>query len=279
MLGRVALYSIFMMSVFALTVILVLIEYSPLFQNDNLPAQALTPGSLTTGTWGIFDPDTGKLFAGGHEDLKGPIASLTKLFTAAAVMESPRQYEPFIISSSDVATEGRAGKLTAGTRTTPYNLLFPLLIESSNDAGEAIRRHLGKEFTDSVTTLRGALSLQDTNIVDASGLSTLNVSTVSDISRFYAYLRESYPHMLDITQLNMYIGNGVGYVNNNPGRSFRSFTGGKNGYTAEAGRTFVGTFRLPDTGAEIGIVLLGSTDIVRDLKYLLAHSEGFKSDF
>jgi D-alanyl-D-alanine carboxypeptidase len=59
-------------------------------------------------------------------------------------------------------------------------------------------------------------------------------------------------------------------VNNNPGRTFSNFTGGKQGYTPEAGKTFVGSFELPNAQGEIGIVLLRSTDLKTDIGRLLA---------
>ena len=56
----------------------------------------------------------------------------------------------------------------------------------------------------------------------------------------------------------------------NPARSFAGFTGGKQGYTPEAGKTFVGSF-LPTNGKnEVGIILLGSTDLQTDLTRVLA---------
>lgn len=279
MIGRIALYSVFLISVVSLLVVFVVIKQVSIFMDESLPARTLTPGSLTTETWGIFNPNTGDVITGNNIDGQRPIASLTKLFTAVAVMESDKRYEGFSIAFSDVSTEGRAGKLVYGEWMTPYELLFPLLIESSNDAGEAIRRKLGDAYTESIASTTSNLSLAGTHLNDASGLSPGDVSTVRDLSAFYTYLKKRHPHIIDITQLTMYVSSRTGYINNNPARSLKNFTGGKNGYTPEAQRTFVGTFVLEDSKTEVGIILLGSSDILKDIQTLLSFNEGGTKQF
>jgi D-alanyl-D-alanine carboxypeptidase len=176
----------------------------------------------------------------------------------------------FTITYADLAPEGRAGKLVYGEQVTPYSLLFPLLIESSNDAGEAIKRFLGTEFDTSLHDIETELALTETHIVDGSGLSAQNTSSPHDLARLYAYLKKTHPHILDITQLDTYIGPRTGYVNNDPAHSLPNFVGGKHGYTPEAGKTFVGSFIVPDSKREVGIVLLGSNDLLSDIEKLLA---------
>ncbi len=264
--GRMAVYSVLSVSVIAVFSLVLFVHSLEYFVSDNQRAQTNVPESLTTDTWGIFDPLTGEITQGNNVSEKRSIASITKLFTAEATMKSTQKDVPFIIEHFDVSEEGRSGKLALGTYMSAYELLFPLLIESSNDAGESIRRHLEDEFTLSAETTIESLGLTDTRIVDATGLSKGNVSTVENLARYYTHLRKNYPHIIDITQLTTYVGKNTGYINNNPGRSFSNFTGGKHGYTEEAGRTFVGTFRQEETGSEIGIVLLKSTDLSSDIQ-------------
>lgn len=234
------------------------------------PASLQAPQTPSAKAWGVFDLETGRVQRGVDTDSSYPIASVTKLFVAEAVLRSSRKNETFTISYSDLATEGRAGKLVYGEKVTPYSLLFPLLLESSNDAGEAIRRFLGEEYDTSIHDLETSLSLHSTNIADGSGLSVKNTSSVHDLALMYSYLKETHPHILDITQLHTYIGENTGYVSNNPGGDFSNFQGGKHGFTPEAGKTFVGSFTVPDSNREVGIVLLGSNDLLHDIEKLLA---------
>jgi D-alanyl-D-alanine carboxypeptidase len=173
------------------------------------------------------------------------------------------------ISWDDLNTEGDFGKLKYGETLTFSELLFPLLIESSNDAGTAITRTFGPLYHDVVQGAVEILGLKDTRIVDGTGLNKDDVSSPRDLAKFFSYIKETYPHITDITQLRMYITEERGLVNNNPGRSFSSFTGGKQGYIPEAGKTFVGTFALTKGKQEVGIVILGSTDLRADISQIL----------
>lgn len=244
--------------------------YSEPMQTENNSSYEI---ALTTDTWGIFDPTSGEVLAGNNIDTPRPIASVTKLFTAYAVLRNEKEREPITITWSDLNAEGRAGKLVYGEQVTLQELLFPLLIESSNDAGEAIERSLGNDLFTSVRGLHDELSLNHTEITDATGLSSNDVSAVLDLARFFTYLKQTYPQVTDITQLKLYVGEESGLVNNNPARSFPNFTGGKHGYTEMAGRTFVGTFSGAAEGGEIGMVILGSTNLKSDIAEILAFVE------
>jgi len=233
---------------------------------------------VTATAWGIFDPETGKIITSQNADTILPIASLTKLFTAAVVMESSGRDDAFRVVVSDVATEGRSGSLTIGDEVTLYTLLFPLLIESSNDAAAAIERRLGADaYMQSVAHIGSNAGLSSTTITEASGLDPKNVSTVRDLANLFLYVKRMHPHLLDISQLPVFIGKDAAYHNNDPAREFASFRGGKHGYTIEAGRTFVGMFSVPDSDASIGLVLLDSSDIRSDISALLSHGEAFIS--
>jgi len=160
-----------------------------------------------------------------------------------------------------------------GEVTTPAELLFPLLIESSNDAGEAIRRTLGSDFKTGVDAVKEELRLTNTTIIEPTGLRDENVSTVTELARFYAHLKKTYPHIIDITRLNTYLRGDTGLVNNDPARTRTDFSGGKHGYTDTAGRTFVGTFIINESGDEVGVVLLGSKNLLSDINTIVTYAE------
>ncbi len=256
------------------------------FVTYSLPSQVASvrralppPNTLTTDVWGIFNPATGEIVAGSNVHAVRPIASVTKLFTAEAVLMSPEKNTRFTITESDVQTEGRAGKLVRGDAVTSYELLYPLLIESSNDAAHAITRHLGETYATTVYSLIESLALRDTVISEGSGLSPENVSTIYDLVHFYSHIKKTSPHILDISQLRLFInGTEDGYVNNNPAREFSSFAGGKHGFTDEAGKTFIGSFNSADGTKDIGVVFLGSSDIKADITALLAYGESVMGD-
>lgn len=258
----VALMTTFLLMSFAI------LQYLP-FDVSQEALLIRTP-KLTTTSWAVFDTETGEVRYGGEVEDPRPIASVTKLFTAYMVMWSESEDKVTTITPDDVATEGEFGKLKSGETLTLASLMFPLLIESSNDAGVAIARTFGPLYPSAVEGAIGTLGLTHTRIVDGTGLSPNDVSTPRDLSLFFAHLRKTYPHITDITQLRMYITEERGLINNNPARSFKNFMGGKQGFIPEAGKTFVGAFMMPDGEREVGIVLLGSTDLEKDIKQILS---------
>jgi D-alanyl-D-alanine endopeptidase (penicillin-binding protein 7) len=224
---------------------------------------------LTTDTWAVFDTTTGDIQYGKNIETVRPIASITKLFTAYMVLYTDGQSAETTITQDDINTEGAFGKLKSGETLTLGSLMFPLLLESSNDAGTAIARTFGPLYAEAVGWALSNLNLTDTRIVDGTGLSQEDVSSPRDLARFFTLLKGTYPHITDITQLRVYITNKRGLVNNNPARAFSNFTGGKQGFTPEAGKTFVGSFILPKSNREVGIVLLGSKDLGTDIGRIL----------
>lgn len=228
--------------------------------------RAELPVSATA--WGLYDARTNKLLSGHNTEAVLPIASITKLFTAYAVAATDSYDETVIINWHDLETHGRAGRFAHGDTFTLRELLFPLLLESSNDAGEAIARILGNRFAARVAQVADDISLDATTIADASGLSNNNVSSVADVASFVQHMHDAYPYVLDITRLSLYVGEDNGWRNNSPLYTSIGYQGGKHGFTSAAGRTFVGIFHMPD-GAEVVLVLLGSSDLVRDARVLL----------
>ncbi len=258
----VAIMSTFLLMSYAI------LQYIPL-QGGN-EALLIRAPKLTTNTWAVFDTSTGEIRYGNNIDTVRPIASVTKLFTAYMIMYTNGVQSETTITWDDLNTEGEFGKLKHGEKLTLGSLLFPLLIESSNDAGAAITRKLGPLYRDAVAGAIQSLGLTDTSIVDGTGLSKDDTSTPRDLAQFFAHLKATYPHITDITQLRMHITKERGLVNNNPARSFKGFTGGKQGYTPEAGKTFVGSFIVASGKNEVGVILLGSTDLQTDLSRVLA---------
>ncbi len=269
MLRKTSLYTALTIAVMSTLLLMsyAVLQYIP--QGGVGEALLIRAPRLTTDVWGVFNPHTGELRYGSKVEEIHPIASITKLMTAYAVMKTGTEETMTTIMRSDIMTEGRAGKLTYGTETSLRELLFPLLIESSNDSGAIIERVLGISFKETVATLLYEQDLLSTTIVDPTGLSVENVSTVRDLAHLYVYLDVQYPYITDITQLRMYLNGKTGLLNNNPVRVLEEYTGGKHGFTPEAGRTFVGTVTLPDERGEIGIVLLGSKNLLADVKQII----------
>jgi len=220
--------------------------------------------SITAESYFIYDRNARREILSRSPDEVRPIASVSKLFTAHVVTRSERIDDDALIVWQDFATEGTAGSLWLGEEYTVRELLFPLLLSSSNDAGAAIMRTLGRSyFTDTLAKIYEDAGLQHTTITDPTGLTAQNRSTARELARFLEYLDVNDSYVIDITTLRSYLGEYRGWINNDPGRKYESFSGGKHGYTPAAGRTFAGLFDT-DEGSYV-VVLLGSSDLEGDI--------------
>jgi D-alanyl-D-alanine endopeptidase (penicillin-binding protein 7) len=153
---------------------------------------------------------------------------------------------------------------------TSYELLFPLLLESSNDAAAALERAGTGDLVALMNQSVRAAGARATTFADASGLSSLNVSSAAELATLTQALYSTEPHLFDITRLNQRLGEYVGWTNNSPVRDPR-YLGGKHGYTEAAGRTLVALFNESLVGGEervLGYVLLGSADLAADVASL-----------
>ena len=227
---------------------------------------------ISASSWLVFDADTGEqLFFHNEEEVR-PIASITKLATAVAFLEGNDLTATTTITWSDLNAEGIAGKLSVGEEYTYHELLFPLLLESSNDAAEVLRR-VDANILNKMDEVVQDIGLTKTAFADTSGLSDQNVSTASEISQLLRHVSVAHPHLIDITKLPSYINSKNGWMNNDPVIKEEGFAGGKHGFTYSANRTFAGLFKEELFGRHVrtfGYVLLGSDDLVTDVRALRA---------
>ncbi len=217
----------------------------------------------------VFDIETGEVLLEQDAETVLPIASVTKLVAASALLKNDILKESGVVTTADVDADGRAGKLIPGTEYTYRELLFPLLLESSNDAAAVFMRVTKGALLKDMEALTTKLQMKDTALVDVSGLSDKNVSTVADLGKFLTYLAKEDKHVLDITRLKQYVGPHTGWVNNSPVRD-KSYRGGKHGYTLAADRTLVALFDEEfDTESRLlGYIILGSEDLASDTALL-----------
>lgn len=229
-----------------------------------------TPPVLAVSAYVVFDSQTGEVLAAQNPDVIHPIASVTKLFTAAAILEDFDPESTTTITWGDVAAEGEAGKLKPRQVYTYRELLFPLLLESSNDAALALEHATNGNLTDEMEKVAAKYGATHAHFTDASGLSADNTATARDLMEFSRAVGEKYPFVYDITELPQYIGAYTGWRNNNPVFNTAAYRGGKHGYTPDAGRTLVAQFSEPFSQGDrtIGYIILGSDNLATDVSIL-----------
>lgn len=220
--------------------------------------------------WIVFDEETGRVLYEFNADEVLPIASVTKLFTAASFLDHGDLSASTTIEWGDVVTEGRAGKLSYGEEYNSRELLFPLLLESSNDAATALNR-VHPSLLDEIKVFNEGLRLEHTVIADPSGLSDKNVSTARELALVARHLFDTKPEVYDMTRITSFYSKDNGWINNSPFADDQAYRGGKHGFTYEANRTAVAFFDQKLKGGNkrlLGYVLLKSDDLERDMELL-----------
>lgn len=224
----------------------------------------------------IGDLDTGQIIASHEESKSVPIASLTKLMTAVVADESIGLDKETAISNTAVDTYGRQGSLKRGEVYSVEELLYPLLLESSNDAAEAIAEYDNHfAFMLDMNAKAKLLEMTETSFEDPSGLSKNNVSSANDLFKLVQYIHKYRNYIFDISKEKSHrIGNKVWYSNSRF-RNDSNYIGGKNGYTDEAGKTNIGIFSLPLEGEDgfrnIVVIILHSRDIEKDTRAVTSY--------
>ncbi len=207
--------------------------------------------------------DTGEVYIEHNPASVFPIASLSKLVTAMIATHSMKPEQKITINQPMLDAYGDAGHLTLGETFTVSELLYPLLLESSNDAAEAIAQGFGyAEFIFSMNSFVKELMMKSTSFRDPSGLSSGNYSNADDLFTLSRYLYAYERSLLDLSrQSRMELASSTDhgahtFVTINPFPGDPHFIGGKTGRTNEAKESMISLFSYPQNGKVYPIVII-----------------------
>lgn len=207
----------------------------------------------------------------GNEEL--PIASVTKLMTASVALDELKETHVATVSKRATQTESSRGMLRANEKIEVSDLLYPLLLVSSNDSAEVLAETFGRKyFIQSMNRRAGEIGMEKTSFEDPSGLSENNTSTARDLFRLSEYLYNNHDNVFAITKLEEYTQGGRVWKNANKLVGTTNYEGGKTGYTSKAGRTGIALFRVNFEGygdRVIAITLLRTNNRAEDYNKLL----------
>jgi serine-type D-Ala-D-Ala carboxypeptidase (penicillin-binding protein 5/6) len=204
-----------------------------------------------------------------------PNASTTKMVTALVVIRSAGRGETVTVSSGAAATGGGGLDLQAGERYRIDDLLYALLLSSSNEAAVALAEHVsGSEaaFAAEMNALAASLGASDTHFETSHGLDTPgHYSSARDLARFGAALLRSGPlaRIVATERTTISGGSGAAAVENRNLllESYGGSVGIKTGYTLGAGNVLVGAARRE--GRTLIAVAMNSYDALQDAVRLL----------
>lgn len=215
----------------------------------------------------VGDLDTGEIILESNKDVTHPIASVSKLMTAIVSIDTMNQFE-FATVSKKATQVYSVNKFSPGEKIALSNLVYPLLLPSSNVAAEIIAEHAGREtFMQQMNDMAAKLKMEHTHYDDPSGLSAKNVSTASDLFLLTQAIFKEKPFVFNITLVPSYNAQGHYWRNISQFLRVPGYLGGKSGQTGEAKQSNVAVFKLPlgeSTSRNIAIIVLRSNDRYTD---------------
>jgi D-alanyl-D-alanine endopeptidase (penicillin-binding protein 7) len=214
----------------------------------------------------VQDAASGETLIAKNQGAVLPIASITKLMTAMVVLDAKLNLDQRVaISDEDYdLVKGTRSRLRPGTVLTRDELLLLALMSSENRAAASLARTYpggSGVFVAAMNAKATALGMHDTRFVDATGLSSSNVSSAQDLARLVSAAHE-YPLIRQYSTREsatvQALGRPLDYRNTNGlVRSSHWEIGlSKTGYISEAGRCLVMRVRM--ASREVTVVLLDS---------------------
>ena len=218
-----------------------------------------------TGAYALYEFNSSAFVVSSNRTEVRSIASITKLFTAVAVLNSG------VDLTEKVKINGKSGgKVPAGVFMSRYDLMQAMLISSDNRAAETLANHHPGGFQSFIKDINQYIekhSLLNTTIVDSTGLDRGNVSSVGDLIEFLSLIKHNTTIRAIAGERNAAINAPKGKKNikinihnTNPEIFvYDNILISKTGFTNPAGRCVI---MLVEKSKELyGVVVLGQTNV------------------
>ena len=105
---------------------------------------AAAPPTLSAASVILMDDQSGRVLYAKDEHTKRPMASLTKIMTAALALEIGQLDELATASAKAVSMEPSSIYLRVGEQMPLIDLVYGAMLRSGNDAAMAIAEHIGE---------------------------------------------------------------------------------------------------------------------------------------
>jgi D-alanyl-D-alanine carboxypeptidase (penicillin-binding protein 5/6) len=149
-------------------------------------ARAAGPPPVQAHAFLIEDARTGEVLASFHAHDRLPIASITKLMTVLVAIEHHRLDDVVTVDARAAAVGESSAGLDAGDRLTVGDLIKGALIQSANDAADALALSVAPDFPAFARLMNARaaeLGLADTHFVRPDGLDAAGeYSSAADVT-------------------------------------------------------------------------------------------------
>jgi len=196
----------------------------------------------------LMDFKTGRVLWGKEENKPLAMASTTKIMTAIIAIESGKINDTVTVSKKASLTPPVKMYLSEGEEIKLKNLLYALMMQSSNDAAVAIAEYVGgnvENFCNTMTEKAAQIGAKDTIFRTPNGLDLgQHHSTAYDMAVIarYALKNKEFVQIINTKEIE-FKSSKCQYNIINKNRLLNEFEGAigvKTGYTGKAGHCFVG---------------------------------------
>ena len=174
---------------------------------------------------------------------------------------------------------GETTGLSLGKKFPFFDLYYPLLVEHSNDASEALALRFSRNYLGILKERAISLGMNNTSLADSYGSENNNFSTSEDLFYLLRYLFNNRLWMLNISKGQIYkdFGNSAftNLENKNIFNADPNFVGGftEQGSNGLSTSLFIFNVNLKGNERNIGMVLIGSSNVTKDIQTARAYLE------
>lgn len=234
-----------------------------MFFCSQVSAYCLDEAELSAEGAVLYCPVYGEILFEKNSDRQLSMASTTKIMTSLIALEENTPQREILITPEMVNVEGTSSGLVAGERVTLIDLVKCMLLESGNDAANAVAIALGSSFEGFAAIMNNRarqIGMKNTSFVTPSGLDDENhYTTAYDMALLTAEALKDNTFELIASSLSDRVSlleNGTEitlYNHNKLLKTYDGCIGVKTGFTKKSGRCLVSAARRD------GIVLIAVT--------------------
>ncbi|SHH94769.1 D-alanyl-D-alanine carboxypeptidase family protein [Clostridium grantii] len=203
----------------------------------------------------LMDANSGTIIYSKNMDTQYPPASTTKIMTALLALEKSNLDDEVVVSKTAPFADGSKIYIEEDEKFTMKDLLYALMLQSANDAAEAIAEHISgstEEFATLMNERAKELGCTNTNFVNPHGLYDENHRTSAHDLALILKELSSHPEYIEIAKTPMYyieptnkqteqrpIWNKNRLIQSSDKYYYADALAGKTGYTVESMHSFV----------------------------------------
>lgn len=211
-----------------------------------LSATAEQP-SVSAASAVLINADSGECIIAYNADAQRGMASTTKIMTALVAIENGNLDEKVTVPNAALGVEGSSLYLKEGEQMTLRDLLYGLMLQSANDAAEAIAIIVGgsvEAFAEMMNRKADELGLENTHFTNPHGLADDNhYTTARELALISAYAlkNETFREICSTKKTTIPAAEGVRWlINHNKMLTvYDGAYGVKTGFTKATGRCLV----------------------------------------